>query len=100
MIKKDSEKIIEKTIRLKVEKLGGKSYKFISTNNSGVPDRLIILPGGKIAFVEVKSTGEKPRKLQEVIIGRLRALGCKVYVIDRLEQIDGMLEEIGGSNGI
>jgi len=61
-----------------------------------MPDRLAILPGGKIAFVEVKRYGEKPRPLQLSRHGMLRRLGFKVYVLERVDQIPIILQEMGG----
>jgi hypothetical protein len=61
-----------------------------------MPDRLILLPRGKIAFVEVKRYGEKPRPLQEARHGMLRRLGFTVYVLDDGAQIREILEQIGG----
>ena len=58
------EKDIETKLRNKVKALGGRAYKFVSPGNSGVPDRLVVLPGGKIGFAELKRPGKMPRKLQ------------------------------------
>ena len=63
---------------------------------AGVPDRLILLPKGKIAFAETKAPGEKPRQLQKAVMRKLGRLGFKVYVIDGLESIEGVLDEIEG----
>ena len=63
---------------------------------SGVPDRLILLPKSKIAFAETKAPGEKPRQLQVSRHRLLRRLGFKVYVIDRKEDIEEVLDEIEG----
>ena len=68
--------------------------KFVSPNLNGVPDRLLLFPGGKLAFAEVKAPGEKPRPLQVHRIARLRELGFRVYVIDGVEQIGGVIREI------
>jgi hypothetical protein len=62
-----------------------------------MPDRLALLPNGKIAFVEVKTTGEKPRPLQLARHRLLRQLGFKVYVLDNVSQIGGMIDEIQSS---
>ena len=55
---------------------------------------MVLLPNGKIGFVEVKATGEKPRPLQFSRHRLLRRLGLLVYVLDDAEQIGGMLDEI------
>ena len=59
-----------------------------------MPDRLVLLPDGLIAFVELKAPGKRPRPLQEARHRMLRSLGFKVYVIDKPEQIGGMLDEL------
>jgi len=66
-----------------VKAVGGITPKFISPGFDGIPDRIALLPGGRIAFVEVKRPGEKPRPLQEARHGMLRRLGFKVYVAGR-----------------
>lgn len=65
--------------------------------NAGVPDRIIVLPGNKVEFVELKKPGEKPSELQKAQIRILQKLGCKVIVIDSIEQIDKFLDELGGN---
>ena len=72
----------------------GKAMKFISPGFDGMPDRLVLLPGGKLAFVEVKRHGMKPTPLQLSRHGMLRRLGFRVYVLDAVEQIGEILSEI------
>ena len=88
------ESAIEKKLVTAVKAMGGIAPKFTSPGFDGMPDRIIILPGGKMGFVEVKAPGKKPRPLQETRHNLLRWLGFKVYVIDRLEQIESVLDEI------
>lgn len=88
------EKDLEKKFREMVKKAGGRALKFTSPGNSGVPDRLVVLPGGRIGFVELKQTGKTPTKLQELQMARLKALGCTVCVLDREENIDGVIADI------
>jgi hypothetical protein len=59
-----------------------------------MPDRLVLLPGGKLAFVEVKAPGKKPRMLQVKRHEKLRELGFQVFVLDATEDIPGLLETI------
>ena len=63
---------------------------------TGMPDRIILLPKGKIGFVEVKRKGERPRSIQIKRINDLRDLGFKVFVLDDQQDIDKILKEIGG----
>lgn len=88
------EKYIEQKLVRVVKSHGGIALKFTSPGFDGMPDRLILLPKGRIAFVEVKASGENPRPLQLSRHEMLRRLGFKVYVLDNIEQIGGILDEI------
>lgn len=97
------EKAIEAYLRDEVKKLGGTAYKFVSPGNAGVPDRLVLLPGGKIEFVELKAPGKEPTALQKAQATKLRALGFKVHVISSRLGVDvfmNMLLTKGDSNEI
>ena len=74
--------------------LGGVAPKFVSPGYDGMPDRIVLLPGGRMAFVEVKAPGKVPRPLQEARHRMLQKLGYKVYVLDDASQIGGILDEI------
>ena len=88
------EKTIEQKFRAAVKAAGGLALKFASPGFDGVPDRLALLPGGRMAFVEVKASGKKPRPLQLARHRQLRQLGFRVYVLDDEGQIGGMVDEI------
>ena len=88
------EKHIENKLATEAKKLGGIALKFVSPSFDGMPDRLVLMPDGHIAFVELKALGKKPRPLQLARHRLLRSLGFRVYVIDSAEQIGGMLDEI------
>jgi hypothetical protein len=90
------EKMLERKLVLAVKAMGGICPKFVSPGFAGMPDRLVLLPGGKAAFVEVKAPGCKPRPLQSARHGLLRRLGFKVYVIDSEGQITALLAGMGG----
>lgn len=77
-----------------VKKSGGLCLKFVSPGWSGAPDRMCLFLGGRVAFVELKAQGKKPRPLQEARHRELEKLGFPVYVIDRKEQIEGVLQSI------
>ena len=85
---------IESRLRTEAKRMGGMAVKFTSPGLDGVPDRIVLLPGRKIAFVELKAPGKKPRPLQEKRMRQLMSLGFPVYVVDRVEQIGGVLDEI------
>lgn len=88
------EKQIEQKLVQAVRKKGGLCLKFVSPNFDGMPDRLILLPGGKIGFAELKALGKKPRQLQIARHKTLMNLGFRVYTIDSVEQIGAILDEI------
>lgn len=88
------ERNIETYLRDKVKKAGGIAYKWVSPGNSGVPDRIVIMPGGRAVLVELKSPGKKPTALQYAQQERLRALGCDVRVIDSREGVDDLIKEL------
>lgn len=88
------EKEIEQKLVSAVKMMGGICPKFTSPGFDGMPDRLVLLPNRKFAFVEVKAFGKKTRPLQVARHKLLRKLGFKVYVLDDIEQIGGILSEI------
>ncbi|WP_031579745.1 VRR-NUC domain-containing protein [Ruminobacter sp. RM87] len=85
---------IEKKLVRTVKTKGGIAPKFVSPGMAGMPDRLVLLPGGVFAFAELKAPGMKPRPLQLARHRMLMSLGFKVYVIDGIEQIDEVLNEL------
>ena len=88
------EKHIEKELAARTRVMGGIAPKFTSPGFDGMPDRLVLLPGGRMGFVELKAPGKKSRALQEARHRLFRRLGFKVYVIDEINQIDSVLEGI------
>lgn len=77
MLEKDVEQKLHKGV--KELKHGALCLKFVSPGFTGVPDRMILLPGEKIIFVETKKPGKKERARQEYVQGLFRALGFEVY---------------------
>lgn len=88
------EKTVESKLVKAVKSMGGLAPKFVSPGFDGVPDRLVLLPRGKIAFIELKAPGKELRPLQVRRKRQLEALGFSVYCIDGPEQIGGILDEI------
>ena len=88
------EKTIEQKLVAEVKKRGGICPKWVCPSFDGMPDRLVFLPGRHFGMVEVKAPGEKPRPLQVSRHRLLQRLGFKVYVLDALEDIGGILDEI------
>lgn len=91
------EKEVERKLVKEVKTAGGICPKFVSPGLSGVPDRLVLLPNGKMGFVEVKAPNKKPRALQIHRMKQLEALGFQCFVLDEVEQIGGILCEIYSS---
>ncbi len=91
------EKWIEQQLVKAVKDIGGIALKIVSPGFDGMPDRLILLPNRKIAFVEVKAPGKTLRPLQEKRKRQLEALGFLVFCLDHIEQIGGILREIQAS---
>lgn len=89
-----AEKDIERFLVNSIKKLGGVAYKFVSPGNAGVPDRLIVMPGGKIYFVELKTEKGVPTVLQCRQMDRLFSLGCDVTLLQGLEQVKNFLARI------
>jgi len=89
---KESEKRLEANLRDRLRAMGGLALKLPAIHHAGLPDRLCLMPDGKAFFVEVKSTGEKPRPLQEVCHETLRRMGFEVYVIDSTEGLNEILK--------
>lgn len=78
---------LEQKLIAHIKKLGGIAYKFTSPNRRGVPDRLCVMPNGRVLFVELKAPGKAPTPLQQHEHCLLRALGHTVLLIDSLEAI-------------
>ena len=89
------ERDIENKLGDAVKAVGGLCWKFTSPGTSGVPDRIVLMPKGRIAFVETKAPGEVPRKIQLKRHKQLRALGFQVYVLDDKKDIAALVHKIG-----
>lgn len=89
------EKELEKRLRTAVKAIGGLALKFVSPGMAGVPDRMVLLPNGRIYFSELKRHGEKLRPLQQKRKQQLEMLGFKVYCIDSASSLEGFLREVG-----
>ena len=83
---------IERHLVRKVRDLGGRAYKFVSPTNRGVADRLIVLPGGRVWFVEVKKMGGRLSPLQRIFAEEVKALGCNYAIVWSKEDVDAFIE--------
>lgn len=88
------ERDIEKALVSAAKKAGGIAPKLTSPGTAGMPDRIVILPKGKICFVELKAPGQQPRPIQLRQMARLTNLGCMVRTIDHPNQIQALIHEI------
>ena len=88
----ESEKSLEKLVTKEILKVGGLSVKLLSTHFTGLPDRLCLLPGGRLLFIEVKTTGKKPSKIQILVHNKLRSLGFTVSVIDNSKDLKDLIQ--------
>ena len=93
------EKTVEAKLVAAVKGMGGLAPKFTSPGYDGMPDRLVLLPNGILAFVKLKAPGKKLRPLQVRRKAQLEGLGFSVYCIDRPEQIEAALHEIANLGG-
>jgi hypothetical protein len=91
------ERTLERRLKREVEKRKAKAWKFVSPGVSGVPDRIILLSGGRAVFIEMKDTGEDLEPLQKKRAQELRALGFEVYDIDSNEKIDDFIRRVFGT---
>ena len=90
----ESEKVLEAELRERCKALGWMCIKLTSQYQRGLPDRLILMPGGRVCFAEIKTTGKKPTALQKVTHERLRALGYRVEVVDTTESLDNLIVDL------
>ena len=88
---KYTEKNLDRILRETVKKIGGWSIKIEPIHISGLPDRLLLLPGGRVVFVEVKTAGKKPTPIQKYVHKRLRKIGFSVYILDKHELINQII---------
>jgi hypothetical protein len=93
-----SEKYIEAKLRLGIQSLGGLCIKVPATFFAGLPDRLCILPGGKVFFVETKAPGKKASPVQLAVARKITALGVSVHLVDSVEAVDELVSSYGFSN--
>lgn len=77
-----------------VKKRGGVAYKFVSPGNNGVPDRMVVMPGGRVAFIELKTETGRLRTDQIAQLRRLDKLGQATAVLYGDKDVDDWLERL------
>lgn len=88
------ERDIEKKLIRPVKDMGGLCLKFETPGFTGVPDRIVLLPGPHIVFVETKQPGKKERARQVYVHGLLRAMGFTVYsTIDSPAKVAAIIDD-------
>lgn len=83
----ERERDAERKLVSGIKARGGQAYKWTSPGSAGVPDRIVILPGGYVFFVELKRPGGEVRPVQKAQLGRLRRMGCNVWVLYGVEDV-------------
>lgn len=94
------ESAVEKKLGRFAKENKGLSLKWISPGMVGVPDRIVILSGGKIGFVELKAPGCKPRQIQQAVIRKFYRLGCRVASVDNSRSAEGFIRLLAKRGGI
>ena len=87
----ERERDVELALVGAVEQEGGLCLKFSSPSRRAVPDRLCLLPGGRIFFVECKAPGKVPTRAQSYFHTILRNLGFEVFVVDSVLRAESMV---------
>lgn len=87
------ESTVEGKLKKRIRVMGGKCLKWVSPGFVGVPDRMVLMPGGAVAFVETKAPGKRERPRQEYVQRVLRDLGFTVFsAVDSDARIEEVLE--------
>ena len=88
------EQKIERRLKKEIEMIGGKALKFVSPGMTGVPDRIILLPQGRIVFVELKAPGKNLSPIQAFRRKEFNKLGIEVKVIDSIDSVLDFVREV------
>lgn len=88
------EQKIERRLKKEIELIGGKALKFVSPGVSGVPDRIVLLPGGKVIFIELKAPGKNLSPIQAFRRKEFNKLGFDTRVIDSIESVISFIKEV------
>ena len=90
------ERAVELALVRAASRAGGIAYKFSSPARRGVPDRIVVLPGGILFFVECKASGGRLTRLQALEGRRLERLGFEFFVVDSVERAREIVDEKSG----
>ena len=89
-----SEKSVERRLVRKVKAIGGRALKFTSPGFSGVPDRIVLLPGGRLYFVELKRDDGNLTPIQRYVFNLFENLGFPVRVLYGIDMVDDFINEV------
>ena len=89
-----SEKYLERMLGEELRKVGGWAIKLPASFVAGLPDRICLLPGGRVIFAEIKETGKRPTEIQRFLHGKLRKMGFEVLVVDTYEKIEEIIAKV------
>lgn len=87
---------LERRLKREIERRGGLARKLVTPGAAGAQDRLVLMPGGRVWFVELKAPGQRPRPLQVFRASELEARGFQVRVISTETELDEFLAEVDG----
>lgn len=87
------ESSIERYFRARVRQHSGMTEKFIPAR-AGIPDRVVLLHGGRVFFVELKADGGRLRDVQKLWHERAAERGTEVVVLAGRRAIDAWLLEV------
>ena len=88
------EKRIEARLKTALQARGALVFKFVSPGQAGVPDRLAVLPDGRVVFIELKQAKGRLERLQRWQIERLARHNAMVYVVRGCEDVDALLRRL------
>lgn len=88
------ESSIERKLVTGVKKAGGIAYKFTSPGHAGVPDRIVLLPCGRVIFIELKTEAGRLSAIQKEQHKQLRALGMDVRTLYGKTDVEGFIRDI------
>ena len=91
------EQRLEQTLVKAVETRGGRCWKLVSPGTTGVPDRMILMPGGHVGFVEVKAPNGKIRAIQKHRLKQLTHLGFTAYVLNDPARVEEVCDAISAA---
>jgi predicted transcriptional regulator len=94
------ERVVEKYLHKCFTVAGGNTYKWSSPAHAGVPDRICVLPDGRIYLVEVKREAGSLSRLQMSVHRELLALGCNVHTVYGIAGVDELMSKISENNGV